>query len=107
MDNRREGASDRGAAQQGRNPEVGGNLASHQAIYHKSAGWRPLCTIFGRTALTCWASMTLETARFVVSQPTPEAERIGVYVLAAIVGLLICGLISVAKELREEAARRP
>jgi hypothetical protein len=51
--------------------------------------------------------MTLETARFVVSLPTPEAERIGVYVLAAIVGLLICGLISVAKELREEAAQRP
>jgi hypothetical protein len=51
--------------------------------------------------------MTLETASFIVNQPTPEAERIGVYVLAIIVGLLICGLISVAKELREEAAQRP
>jgi hypothetical protein len=49
----------------------------------------------------------LETARFVVSQPTPEAERLGVYVLAAIVGLLVCGVVSVAKELREETAARP
>jgi hypothetical protein len=50
--------------------------------------------------------MTLETARFVVSQPTPEAERLGVYVLAAIFGLLVCGVISVAKELRREASER-
>ena len=49
----------------------------------------------------------LETARFVISQPTPEAERLGVYVLAAIIGLLVCGVISVAKELREETAARP
>lgn len=38
--------------------------------------------------------------------PTPDAERLGVYVLAAIVGLLVCGVISIAKELREEAANR-
>lgn len=48
----------------------------------------------------------IETARFVVSQPTPEAERLGVYVLAAIVGLLVCGFVSVAKELRQEARFR-
>lgn len=50
----------------------------------------------------------LETAKFVVSQPTPEAERLGVYVLATIFGLLVCGAVSVAKELRAEtASRRP
>jgi hypothetical protein len=37
---------------------------------------------------------------------TPDAERLSVYVLAAIVGLLVCGVISIAKELREEAANR-
>jgi hypothetical protein len=54
-----------------------------------------------------WANAMLETVKFVVSQPTPEAARLGVYVLAAIFGLLVCGVISVAKELREESARRP
>lgn len=37
---------------------------------------------------------------------TPEAERIGVYVLAAIVGLLVCGLISLVRELRAETTER-
>lgn len=50
--------------------------------------------------------MSLETASFIISQPTPEAERLGVYVLAAIFGLLVCGFISVAKELRQEASNR-
>ncbi len=45
----------------------------------------------------------LETATLVALQPTPEAQRIGVYVLSAIVGLLVCGLISIGKELRAEA----
>lgn len=44
----------------------------------------------------------LETAKLVAATPSPEAERIGVYVLAAIVGLLVCGLVSVARELRAE-----
>jgi hypothetical protein len=48
-----------------------------------------------------------ETATLIASQPTPEAQRIGVYVLAAVFGLLVCGVISVAKELRQEAADRP
>jgi hypothetical protein len=43
----------------------------------------------------------------VTSPPTPDAERLGVYVLAAIFGLLVCGVISVIKELREETANRP
>jgi hypothetical protein len=49
----------------------------------------------------------LQATTFVTTQPTPEAERIGVYVLAAICGLLVCGVISVIKELREETASRP
>jgi hypothetical protein len=49
----------------------------------------------------------LETVTLIAAQPTAEAQRIGVYVLAAIVGLLVCGAISVAKELRRERAERP
>lgn len=49
----------------------------------------------------------LEAATFVATQPTPEAQRLGVYVLAAIFGLLVCGVVSVIKELREETANRP
>jgi hypothetical protein len=49
----------------------------------------------------------LETATLIAAHPTAEAQRIGVYVLAAIVGLLVCGAISVAKELRRERAERP
>lgn len=47
-----------------------------------------------------------DTSTLVTAVPTPEAERIGVYVLAGIVGLLVCGLISLARELRAEAASR-
>jgi len=43
----------------------------------------------------------------IAAQPSPEAQRVGVYVLAAIVGLLVCGFVSVARELREERASRP
>jgi len=49
----------------------------------------------------------LETVTLIAAQPTAEAQRIGVYVLAAIFGLLVCGAISVAKELRRERAERP
>lgn len=49
----------------------------------------------------------LETATLIAAQPTAEAQRLGVYVLAAIFGLLVCGVISVAKELRQETAERP
>jgi hypothetical protein len=48
----------------------------------------------------------LQTAALVATHPTAEAERIGVYVLAAIVGLLVCGVVAVAKELREERSAR-
>lgn len=41
-------------------------------------------------------------AALITVHPTPEAERLGVYVLAAIVGLLVSGLVSIAKELRAE-----
>jgi len=49
----------------------------------------------------------LETAILIASPPTAEAQRIGVYVLAAIVGLLVSGAISVAKELGHERAGQP
>ena len=49
----------------------------------------------------------LQTVNFIATQPTAEAERMGVYALAAIFGLLVCGIVSVAKELREERAARP
>lgn len=48
----------------------------------------------------------LEAASFALTDPSPEAVRIGVYVLAGIFGLLVCGVISVVKELREETASR-
>ena len=48
-----------------------------------------------------------ETASLIASQPSPEAQRIGVYVLAAVFGLLVCGIVSVARELRQETADRP
>ena len=37
---------------------------------------------------------------------TPHQERLGVYIQAAIVGLLVSGLITCAKEWRRAAARR-
>lgn len=49
----------------------------------------------------------IETATLIASQPSAEAQRIGVYVLAAIFGLLVCGAISVAKKLRRQTADRP
>lgn len=51
--------------------------------------------------------LMLQTVNFIATQPTAEAKRMGVYVLAAIFGLLVCGIVSVAKELREERAARP
>jgi hypothetical protein len=48
-----------------------------------------------------------ETASLIASQPSPDAQRIGVYVLAAIFGLLVCGVVSVVKELRQETTDRP
>ena len=49
----------------------------------------------------------IETATLIASQPSAEAQRVGVYVLAAIFGLLVCGAISVAKKLRRQTADRP
>lgn len=45
-------------------------------------------------------------ASLVTAIPSAEAQRIGVYVMAAILGLLVCGLISLARELRAERASR-
>ena len=49
----------------------------------------------------------IETATLIANQPTADAQRIGVYALAAIFGLLVCGVISVIKELRQETSSRP
>jgi hypothetical protein len=49
----------------------------------------------------------LETAALVVVQPSAEAQSIGVYVLVGLVGLLVCGLLAIARELRPEAASQP
>jgi hypothetical protein len=38
--------------------------------------------------------------------PSPADERLGVYILATVVGLLVSGLISCAKEMRRKAAVR-
>ncbi len=42
----------------------------------------------------------------IASSVPPDQERLGVYIQAAIVGLLVSGLITCAKEWRRAAARR-
>ena len=42
----------------------------------------------------------------IASSVTPHQERLGVYIQAAIVGLLVSGLITCAKELRRAATAR-
>ena len=49
----------------------------------------------------------LETAALVVVQPSAEAQSIGVYVLVGLIGLLVCGLLAIARELRPEAVSQP
>jgi len=49
----------------------------------------------------------LQAASLIAAQASQEAQRVGVYLLATIVGLLVCGLVSIARELREERASRP
>jgi hypothetical protein len=39
--------------------------------------------------------------------PTAEDQRIGVYVLAGIFGLLVSGIVSCIKEMRNQTAERP
>ncbi|HVY88301.1 MAG TPA: hypothetical protein VG942_05495 [Hyphomonadaceae bacterium] len=41
------------------------------------------------------------------AEPSPSAQRIGVYVTAAVFGLLVSGIISCIKEVRNELAARP
>jgi hypothetical protein len=43
----------------------------------------------------------------IASSITQHQERVGVYIQAAIVGLLVSGLITCAKEWRRAAAARP
>ena len=42
----------------------------------------------------------------IASSVTPDQERLGVYILAAITGLLVSGLITCAKEWRRVALTR-
>jgi hypothetical protein len=51
-------------------------------------------------------ALILSAAGLAMAGPTPADERLGVYVLAGIVGVLVSGLISCAKEMRREAALR-
>jgi hypothetical protein len=51
-------------------------------------------------------ALLLSAAGIARATPTPADERVGIYILAAIVGALVSGLISCAKELRKERAER-
>jgi hypothetical protein len=52
---------------------------------------------------------TLASSAFdaVATAPTAEDQRLGVYVLAGIFGLLVSGIVSCIKEMRNETAARP
>lgn len=49
----------------------------------------------------------LAAALLIATQPTPQAERLGVYIPAAISGVLVCGLIFLVKKMRAETSARP
>ena len=51
-------------------------------------------------------ALFLPAASAAHAAPTPADQRLEVYVLASIVGLLVCGLISCAKEMRAAKAAR-
>lgn len=51
--------------------------------------------------------MLLAAAIQIATQPTPEPRHLAGYVLASIIALLVCGFLSIARELREESAYRP
>ncbi|MDP3492593.1 MAG: hypothetical protein Q8R82_05730 [Hyphomonadaceae bacterium] len=51
--------------------------------------------------------MLLATAIQIATQPTPEPNRLDTFVLTSIMALLVCGLLSVVREMREETAARP
>lgn len=48
----------------------------------------------------------IEASLFAAAITPEEADRIGVYVLAGLVGLVVTGLIACAKRLRAEVTRR-
>ena len=48
--------------------------------------------------------MMIVLAQTASSLPSDEQERVGVYVLSAIVGLLVAGIIACAKEWRRDRA---
>lgn len=48
----------------------------------------------------------IEAATAAASIPADEADRVGVYVLAFLVGLIVTGLIACARHLRNDIAPR-
>jgi hypothetical protein len=78
------------------------------AVYHNSPDWRRDCTRYGGHAINLLGNpIMLAFALQIASSVTPHLDRLGVYILAAIVGLLVSGLITCAKEWRRAAATRP
>ncbi len=51
--------------------------------------------------------MLLAFAIQTANQPASTLARLDTLVLGSIVGLLICGLLQIAREMREETATRP
>ena len=51
--------------------------------------------------------MLLAFAIQTASQPAFTLSRLDTLVLGSILGLLICGLLSIVREMREETATRP
>jgi len=49
-------------------------------------------------------ALILSAASATQTAPTPADQRLGIYVLATIVGVLVCGLISCVKEMRAAKA---
>lgn len=113
MDDRGERPARAGAAQQGRNPDVSGNLSRHGGVFTTispgGARFAPLSgeprKPFGR--LPMLATLASSVFDAVATAPTAEDQRIGVYVLAGIFGLLVSGIVSCIKEMRNETATRP
>jgi hypothetical protein len=89
-------------------------------VYHELRVLAPLLHLMGETDVNhfepglhlmltaAFASLAADAPALAAAQVPPEAERIGVYVLSAIFGVLVAGLISCAREIRADLTdRRP
>lgn len=83
------------------------SLSAWRAVYHDFPEWRPDCNQFIKTVVNHLGKpeMLAFTNQIALSID-PSQERMGVYVLAAIFGLLVSGIVSCIKEARNEAASR-